>query len=109
VIIDIVHVTAEEGALPDEFWSRQSFSHPHSYPQSALVRNFDPPSNYCCVYPRTRGAVFMMVVETPALLTHSQSLANHREICDVPVKIMSLRRTRKQPRIVRYPTSNFLW
>jgi hypothetical protein len=28
VIIDIVQVTAEEGAFPDEFSNRQSFSYP---------------------------------------------------------------------------------
>jgi hypothetical protein len=86
MIIDIVHVIAEEGALPDEFSNRRSFSYPQSYPQSALVCNFDPPSNYCCVYPRPRSDVGMVVVTTPAILPHSQSLASHREICDIQVK-----------------------
>jgi hypothetical protein len=109
VIIDIVQVTAEDGALPDEFSNRQSFSYPWSYLQSALVCNLDPPSNYCCGYPLPRGAVCMVVVGTPDLLPHSQSLANLHEICDIPVRIMSHRRTREQHRSVRYPISNCVW
>lgn len=109
MIIDIIHVAVEEDGLPNDSSNRRSFSHPQSYLQSALVCNFDPPSNYCCGYPRPRGAVGMVVVATPALLTRSQSFASLREICDVPVKIMSHHLPRKQYRSVRYPISNCVW